>query len=291
MTILTNSGPVSANDLPMHSTKEVVSPTLGGSFTVAVKDVVEAVQLAPLWFHSGWVNVVWRYRRTRLGPFWHTIGLAAFVIVMGTLWSVILRIDPLEYFRFVSVNLIVWSLIASFITQGTSALIGAKSTALSMRIPYVYFAFEQVWRAILMFAHHFILYLAIMVGTLHSPGWPALLAIPGLLLLIANGLWLSLFFGIVCLRWRDLVPATGAAIQIAMFVTPIFWPKEFLGERLAFAADYNPLYHFVRVMREPLLGTVPPAESWLWVFGTFVVGSVVTLWVYGRNRNRLSYWY
>jgi ABC-type polysaccharide/polyol phosphate export permease len=80
-------------------------------------------------------------------------------------------------------------------------------------------------------------------------------------------------------------------MQIAIFATPVYWPKEMLGPQLAFAADYNPLFHLVLILRDPLLGNVPPLESWIWALVTFAVGSVATLWVYGRNRDRLPYWF
>jgi ABC-type polysaccharide/polyol phosphate export permease len=80
-------------------------------------------------------------------------------------------------------------------------------------------------------------------------------------------------------------------MQIMMFVTPVFWPKELLGPRLAAAAELNPFYHLVRILRDPLLGTVPPLTSWLWASGTLVLGGALTFWLYGRVRNRLPYWY
>jgi ABC-type polysaccharide/polyol phosphate export permease len=273
------------------STKAVILPSPGGPFAVALSDLDDALRLAPVWLHAGWIDVVWRFRRTRLGPFWHTLGLAAFVIVMGVVWSTILHQDPFQYFRYVTVSLIVWGLIASFITDGTNILVAGQSTALSMRFPYVAFAFAHVWRSLLLFAHHFVFYVIVMVGTLHSPGWAVFYAIPAILLIVANGVWLSLLSGIICLRWRDLIPATSTAMQIAIFVTPVFWPKDMLGPKLAFAADYNPLYHLVRIARDPLLGTVPPLESWLWAVATLIVGALITFWVYGKQRDRMPYWY
>lgn len=272
-------------------TRVIVSPTPGGPFAVALDDLVQAVRLAPVWLHAGWINVVWRFRRTRLGAFWNTLGLAAFVLTMGTIWSTILRQDPTQYFRYVTVSMVVWSLIASLVNEGTGVLIGGKNTALSMRFPYPAFALAQVWRALLMFGHHFVLYVAVMVFTLHSPGWAVLLAVPGLALILANGVWVSLLVGMLCLRRRDFVPAIAAIMQIMMFVTPVFWPKDLLGPEFAFAADLNPFYHAVKIVREPLLGGVPPVESWLWVAGSLAIGATFTAWVYGRCRNRLAYWY
>jgi ABC-type polysaccharide/polyol phosphate export permease len=160
-----------------------------------------------------------------------------------------------------------------------------------MRFPYIAFAFSHVWRCVLLFAHHFVLYLLVTLGTWHGPGWAVLLALPGLALVLANGLWMSLLVGMLALRRRDAMPAVAAAMQIMMFVTPVFWPKDLLGPNLAFAADFNPFYHLVRVMRDPLLGVVPPVESWAWVGGTLAVGTTLTLWVYGRWRDRMPFWY
>jgi len=282
---------LSAEQDQRPSARPAVSPAPGGPFEVAWADVTAALRIAPVWLHSGWIDVVWRFRRTRLGPFWHTFGLAAFVIVMGVVWSTILRQDPTQYFRYVTVSLIVWTLIASFVTDATGIVIAGQATALSMRFPYPAFAFAHVWRGLLIFALHFVLYLVVMLGTLHWPGWAVLLALPGLLLVIANGVWMSLLAGMLSLNRRDLMPAIASAMQIMMFVTPVFWPRDMLGAHLAFAADFNPFYHLVRVVRDPLLGTIPPLDAWAWVVGTLVLGATATLWLYGRWRDRLAYWY
>jgi ABC-type polysaccharide/polyol phosphate export permease len=289
---LAATSPIMTKDMnTTASTRAVILPSPGGPFAVSIHELGEAARLAPVWLHAGWIDVVWRFRRTRLGAFWHTLGIAAFVLVMGTIWSTILHQDPFQYFRYVTASLIVWGLVASFITDATGILVAGQSTALSMRFPFVAFAFAHVWRSLLLFAHHFVFYIAVMVFTLYSPGWTVLYAIPALLLIIANGVWMSLLAGIICLRVRDLIPATASAMQIAMFVTPVFWPKNLLGPELAFAADFNPLYHLTTILRDPLLGATPPLVSWLWVLATLIVGSTLTLWVYGKKRDRMPYWY
>jgi len=244
-----------------------------------------------MWLHSGWIDMIWRYRRTRIGPFWHTLSLGIYVIVMGVIWSAALKQDSAQYFRFVGTSLVVWTLISSFITEGTVTLIAGESTALSMRFPYIAFTFQHVWRALILFAHHFILYLLIIIGTWHAPGWVAFMALPGLLVVLANGIWLSLLAGIISLKRRDFIPAISSVMQIAMFVTPVFWPKGSLGPQLAYLADLNPLYHLVTVVRAPLLGSPAPAESWLVSFLTLLIGTIATLYVYGRNRDQFAYWY
>ena len=269
----------------------LILPVPGSAFSIAYRDILETIRLSPIWIHAGWIDVIWRFRRTRLGPFWHTLGLAAFVLVMGTIWSTVLHQSPKHYFQYVTTGMISWGLIASFITEATGIYIQGQATALSMRFPFAAFAAAHVWRALLMFCHHFVFYVFIMIITWTSPGWTGLLVIPALVLLAANGIWMSILSATMCLRWRDLGLAIFSGMQIAIFVTPIFWPKELLGPNLAFAADFNPLYHLVAIMRDPLIGIVPPLTSYLWALGTLIVGSTFTFWLYGKCRDRMPYWY
>ncbi len=268
-----------------------VSPTPGGAFAVAFGDIKAAMQMASMWIHTGWIEVVWRHRRTRLGPFWHTLSLALFVIVMGVIWGKVLNQNPAEHFRYVGVNLIIWSLVVSQITDAAGIIISGESSAMSMRFPYIAFAFKHVWSSLLLFAHHMILYVAIMVVSLKFPGWPLLMLVPALLLILANGVWMSLLVGIICLSKRDFVLVIASAMQIMMFVTPIFWPKNLLGPELAYIVDFNPLYHLVTIARFPMLGGLPPLSSWLWALGTLAVGLCLTLWIYGRCRDQMAYWF
>lgn len=266
-------------------------PPAGGKYSVTFEDVIAALRMAPVWIHSGWIEVVWKYRRTRLGPFWYTLSLAIFVIVMGVIWGKVLQQNPVEYFRYVGTSLIAWSFISSMITDATGLMIAGESTVMSMRFPYVAFAFKHVWCSLLLFAHHLILYIIIMACTTKSPGWPIFMAIPGLLLVMLNGIWISTIIGMACLKKRDLVLMIISLMQIMMFVTPVFWPKDLLGPELAYAVDFNPLYHLLTVLRSPLLGIEPPVSSWVWGIGTLAIGSVFSSWIYGKYRDRLAYWF
>jgi ABC-type polysaccharide/polyol phosphate export permease len=54
--------------------------------------------------------------------------------------------------------------------------------------------------------------------------------------------------------------------------------------------QYNPLYYYVMLVREPLLGRAPPAEIWLGAsagaIGIFCVGFLAFL----LGRHRLYHW-
>ena len=78
-----------------------------------------------------------------------------------------------------------------------------------------------------------------------------------------------------------------------MFVTPVFWPPSQLDQRglaNSILVNWNPLHHFVDILRSPLLGNVPDLLTYKVVFGFTVVGWAFTLWVFEKNRTKIIYW-
>ncbi len=119
----------------------------------------------------------------------------------------------------------------------------------------------------------------------------ALLAIPGLALVLINGLWVSLLFGIICLRFRDVPPLVSSALQIAMLITPLFWPADTLtGMKRFVFVELNPLYHVVDVVRAPLVGRVPEAASYTVMVALAIGGWWLTYAMFKRFRKRIAYW-
>src|ERR1700722_13778039 len=108
----------------------VDTPSIGRSLAIAIFDLGDAIHRYPLWIHQGWIDVVQRYRRTIIGPFWHTLSLGIFIVSMGAVWAVILKVDIYSYFRLITINLMIWNLISNSITEGTGILIAGQATAL-----------------------------------------------------------------------------------------------------------------------------------------------------------------
>jgi ABC-type polysaccharide/polyol phosphate export permease len=94
----------------------------------------------------------------------------------------------------------------------------------------------------------------------------------------------------ICSRFRDVQQVIGSVLQISLFVTPIFFTADQLGPRFAAIMKLNPLFHYVEIVRAPLLGRAPAAISWAAVLLGTVVGWSFALWAYSRFRRRVPYW-
>jgi ABC-2 type transport system permease protein len=157
--------------------------------------------------------------------------------------------------------------------------------------------YRLVWRQTLFFLHNLVVYLVMLIVFPQHLHWTDLAAIPAFGLLVLNGAWVALLFGIVTTRFRDLTPITQSIVQLAFFMTPIVWiyqnfldsPNPAIAER-ARLAELNPFLHFVEILRRPMLGQNQEPRFWIVVLAITVVGWLLTLVVLRRYRARVPYW-
>ncbi|MCJ0979212.1 ABC transporter permease [Rhodococcus sp. ARC_M12] len=251
-----------------------------------------------LWLHLGWQDIKQRYRRSVIGPFWITIATGVQAIAMGLLYSVLLNIDLREFLPHVTVGLIVWNLISAAILEGgdvfvaNEGLIKQLPSALSVHI------YRLVWRQLLLFGHNMLIYVIIIAifwpeGGLH---WTAVFAIPALVLILLNAVWVSILFGIIATRYRDIAPILGSFVTLMFFMTPIVWTTSGLQQMGGEAAnraklvEINPLFHYLDIIRAPLIGEDQQAYHWYIVLGFTVVGWALAILALKKYRARVPYW-
>ena len=259
-------------------------------YKIALADVADGLSNWPMWGRLGWQETKRRYRRTIIGPFWTTLSLSVFIFTLGILWSELWKQDPRTYLPFLTAGMLAWGMVSTVITEGCSSFISAEGLIKSLPFSYTVLTCTVVWRNLIVFLHHLVIYVGVMLyaGIAVTPN--TLLVLPGLFLVLVNGIWVSTLLGMICSRYRDIQQIVGSVLQISMFVTPIFWRPEQLGGRFAKFVDFNPLYHYVDIVRSPLLGRAPAMWSWeVVVAGTFI-GWAVTLILFSRFRRRLPYW-
>jgi ABC-2 type transport system permease protein/lipopolysaccharide transport system permease protein len=147
----------------------------------------------------------------------------------------------------------------------------------------------MIWHDVIIFLYQSFVYVVIAVMFTITPGPVILLAGFGFALLILNGLWFALFMGILATRYRDIPEIISNIMQIAFFLTPILWMPDMIGRGFGML-NFNPFYHFIELVRAPLLGEAPMALSWWVVLGITVTGWTAAFLLYARYRGRVAYW-
>jgi len=259
--------------------------------TTASGDLLDGFGRYDLWGRIGFLDIKRRYRRTMIGPFWGTISLAVFTAVMSSIGVGLWKQEPAEYMPFLASGMMVWLMLSTMITEGGNMFISSQHLN-RMRMDYSILAYALVWRNLVSFFHNLAVYLVIVAIFLPKLITPSiLLVIPGLVLVAVNAVWVALLLGMICVRFRDVQQLIATVLQISLFVTPVFWPPHLLSglTRLVFV-DLNPLFAFINVVREPLLGKTPSLWSYLVILVVTLVGWVATFKAFSRYRKRIAFW-
>ena len=254
-----------------------------------IRDVSDAGRRWPLWVRLGWQDVLLRYRRSLLGPFWLTLSMGVMIATLGSIYGNILRLPMVEYLPFLATGLIVWGLISSLVSEGCQTFIESDWLIRQIDLPLAMFPLRVVWRNLIVFMHNVAIYLLLLVILPIHIRWNALSSILGLLVLLANGLWCGMLLGMISARFRDLPQIVSSLMQIAFFATPIIWSAEVLSGNTALVSG-NPFFHLIEIVRAPLIGRPIAVRSWIAVAGISVVGWAVTLVVFRQFHRRISYW-
>lgn len=263
----------------------------------AVQDLTDGWKQRELWAHLGWQDIRQRYRRSVLGPIWISITMAVTAIALGLLYAGLFNNDVSVQLPNILVGMIIWGFISGCISEGSEVFIANVGLITHLPAPLSVHIYRLVWRQTLFFLHNLVVYLIMLLVFPQHLHWTDLSAIPAFGLLVLNGAWVAIVFGVFTTRFRDLAPIIGSIVQLAFFLTPIVWiysnflnsPNPAVRER-ARLAELNPFLHFVEMLRRPMLGQPQEPRFWYVVLAITVVGWALTFAVLRRYRARVSYW-
>ncbi|WP_199746218.1 MULTISPECIES: ABC transporter permease [unclassified Amycolatopsis] len=288
------------------------------TFSRAFADIKTGFAAKELWGHLGWQDIKQRYRRSVIGPFWITISQGIIALGLGLLYSQLFNLPTATFLPYISTGFIIWGFISGCLSEGMETFISNEGLIKQLPAPLSVYVLRTVWRQTLMLAHNLIVYVIVVAifftsldqpyamsgacvnGALCHPGlgWYSLSAIPGILVLALNAGWVTLLLGIISTRYRDIPQVINSLIQLLFYMTPIVWPIDQLmagGARdgVSWALPYvygNPLFHFIQIVRAPLIGQAVSINSWYVVLGITVVGWGLALVAMRNYRSRVSYW-
>ncbi len=263
--------------------------SLGLNVARGAYELAGALKLKDTWAYCGWQDIRSRYRRSILGPWWLTASTAVTIGVLGVLWSQIFQLEIKEYLPFYAIGHVIWTWFSTQINDSCFGFTQFEHIIKQTRLPYPTYLLRLSVRNTLILAHHAVVVFIVLL--LCGVGWHAVswLSIVGLGLVSIVAVLLSIVVAICCARYRDLPPVIASLLQIAFFLTPILWQPGAL-RSYAWVVEVNPLYHWIEVIRRPLLGYWPELNSFVWTVGSIAVLALLALWLLGRQRDRIAYW-
>jgi ABC-2 type transport system permease protein len=289
-------GSTVVQDTAIPAWDELVPDPDSRSWARAYGDLAAGWQQRRLWGHLGLQDVRQGYRRSVLGPLWITISMAVTAFALGILYSALFAQDLRTFLPYVATGLIIWTFIAGCINQGTEVFIRNEGLIKHLPSPLSVHVYRMVWHQVLLFAHNLAVYAVLMAIFPRRLGFEALLAIPALAIIVANGLWVAFLVGIIATRFRDIPPVMASLVQLMFFMTPIVWVYADFRDRggtvaeRARLAEFNPFLHFLEILRAPMIGDPIVARHWIVALAITVLGWALALLAMRNYRARVSYW-
>lgn len=257
----------------------------------AWEDVFESVSNFQLAALLGWKDVAQRYRRSTVGPFWLTINMAVLIAALGIVFGTIFHSPMGEFLPFICVGLIMWGYYSQLVGEGCTGFISNTETMLQLPIPFFTYILRTWWRNSIILLHNIVIFPIVLLIFGKFVNFNALLVIPGFVLVSINFLWIMLVLAILCTRYRDLTLIVQNIMQVGLYVTPIMWmPSRLPTDEARLLLDFNPFYHLISVIRDPLLGGTGTLLNWIVVTLMAVSGWIIAMLFLNRFRSRITYW-
>jgi len=256
---------------------------------LAIQDLKKAALQHRVWLHLGWVEVKQRYRRSVIGPWWISLSMLIFILMMGIVFSRLFHQKIQEYIPFFTAGFLFWTFISTSVIEAAEIFKSNGGFIKQINLPHSLYVFKHIVRQVICLLHNFVVYLLVCLVFKFNPGFKALLVIPGFVILALNVYWICFLVAILCARFRDIVPMISSCVQIAFFITPISWMPRLLDQNPAIL-KLNPLVYLLDVVRAPLLGTLPTEISWFFCSVMAVIGSIITFLAFSLARPRIAFW-
>lgn len=249
---------------------------------------VKACRKSNVWLMLGWLDIKQKYVGSVLGPIWITFSLLIFLVSFSVVYSKIFH-QPLQtYVPFLTAGFLVWGYIAAVIIDSADVFYINKPYIYQMKLPLPLYVLKMLWKNIIIFLHNFVVY-AIVCIIFRVDVSKVIYAVPMFALLTLMLYFVSLLLAVIGTRYRDIPPILSSIIQVLFFVTPVTWVPHLVGKS-SYLVKYNPFYHMLEIVRQPLLGGLPTLSSIDVVICLLLACALLVTAVYSKSRKLIPYW-
>lgn len=187
-----------------------------------------------------------RYRNTFAGFLWVILNPIIVFGAQSIAFKTILKIDLPSYGLFLMSNLLPWIFILNNIQMNTSIFEVKAQIIKSFKVNPLIFIFSQILDNFINFLGSFFI-LFIYAFFANEPVPQNLFLLPiSLLILILGSSCLSIICAVLQIFFRDLKFVIQFILNIVFFVTPIFYPIEYIPEKFRILLPLNIFYTLIK---------------------------------------------
>ncbi len=221
-----------------------------------------------------------RYKQTILGFLWILINPLFQMIVIGTIFTVIIKEPVKYYFHYLFLNLLLWNFFSLSVSRSTGSIVGERD--LIKKAPFS----RSVIPVSIILANSIQLFIALVLYTIFVLfiRIPNLLLIPvsviAFLLLFVFTLGLSLLTAALNVKFRDVNFLVQSILMLWFYATPIVYDLKIVPKTMIWLWFLNPLTLVLQTFQHSFLDFSSPDINLVLsnlsiIIFTFIIGCYV----------------
>ena len=241
-----------------------------------------------LWFTLSKLDLVSRFRGTRLGLAWLLISQIGTFYITALIWSKIFKLDFNDFFIYIGLGFATWGFISNSIAYSASSVFSGISTYLNSNTPMVVGPCRVTAANLYVFVLGIFIPVTLSLAINQIPFANLVLLFVGLILMILFVLTISIIVSVISIKYKDIPQALGVVFQLLFVISPIIYTAEMLESRgIGFFADINPFYWALYVVREPLISaSFPDLKYYSYLALITVTFSVISILFVTKNSRK-----
>lgn len=257
-------------------------------WSLALRDIFEGFQNWRIWLTLGWQDIILRYRRSILGPFWITLSMGVMIYSMGFIYSFLFKANISSYFPHVASGILMWTFLSTVIMDFVSGFIDSSHIITQIKLPFTTHILRILVRNYIIFLHNLLAVLPILIYFKIPVKLPA--CIIGLLLIGFCSFFYGMILSMIGARFRDMKQFVQSLLQVIFYITPIMWLPDMLPVKFAFVIKMNPFYQLIELVRSPLMGNLPSSNILTSILLLTTFGMSLMLLILFKARHRIAFW-
>lgn len=236
-------------------------------------------------------DILTRYKRSVLGVAWTMLNPLGTMLVLSVAFSHVFGGTVEGYAAYVLSGLIAWTFFAQTTNAAISHLVWGGGLLRRIYLPRTVFALSAVGTGLVNLVLSIVpLVIVMLVTGVSLKATIIFLPVPILFLLMFS-LGMGLLISAIAVYFTDVAEMYAIVLTAWLYLTPVIYPETILPpEYRVWIARLNPMYHFIRLFRDPIYNGKIPEVTEILLAGFISVAVLVFSWIiFTRKADEFAY--
>lgn len=228
-----------------------------------------------------------RYRRSVLGVLWSLLNPLMIMTVQYLVFSSIFRFDIVNFPVYLLSGIVMFNYMSDATMQSMNSIVQNAALINKVYVPKYIYPFSRVLSSGVNFLFSLGAMYVVILGSGLAVTFNHIFLLFGIACVFVFVCGVSMFLAAIMVFFRDTQFLYSVLITAWMYLTPLFYPENILPSQVLMLVKFNPMYHFIRFIRDIILNNhVPDFRTWLFCAIMAIVPFVIGVLVFKRTQKK-----